>query len=119
MTPDKEPSVAWIDYVIASEDPADKALADDFLARSWSYSQTMQWIMRQTESGKLTEAMMEKLGVEMELSQALQERIYRRGCELAESGAAPADAATAAAWHAQRISLSPTLASDNDPIYRA
>jgi 5-enolpyruvylshikimate-3-phosphate synthase len=119
MESDEEPSVAWIDYVIASEDPADKALADAFLAQSWAHSQTMQWIMRETESGKLTEAMMEKLGEEMEQSRALQERIHYRARQLAEAGAAPADATTAAAWHAQRISLSPTLASDDDPIYRA
>ena len=119
MESDEEPSVAWIDYVIASEDPADKALADEFLARSWAHSQTMQWIMRETESGNLTEAMMEKLAEEIELSRILQERIHHRARQLAESGAAPADAATAAAWHAQRMSLSPTLASDDDPIYRA
>src|ERR1700741_2218281 len=103
MESDEEPSVAWIDYVIASEDPADKALADAFLARSWAHSQTMQWIMRETESGKLTDAMMGKLADDMELSRALQERIYHRARHLAESGAAPADATTAAGWHAQRI----------------
>ncbi|MBE1526877.1 hypothetical protein GGC65_001333 [Sphingopyxis sp. OAS728] len=36
---------AWIDYLIASDDPIDKALVDEHRVRSWAYAQTMQWIV--------------------------------------------------------------------------
>lgn len=115
---DNDRSVGWIDYIIASDDPADKALADEFIARNCAYGETMQWVMRETEAGRLTPETMGKLEEEMGLSQALQERVYRRGQELAASGAAPADEAFAEAWHAQWRNLSPTLPSDDNAIHR-
>lgn len=114
----EERTVGWIDYVIASDDPSDKALADEFLASNWSYSQTMQWIVRETATGGLAPEMVAQLEREMATGHAIQQRIYARGQALAASGARPADAATADAWHARRRSLCPTLPSEN-PISRA
>jgi len=116
---DDERGVAWIDYIIASDDPADKALADEFIARNWAYCETMQWVMRETKAGKLTPETMAQLDEEMKLSQALQARIHQRGQELLASGAAPANAAFAEAWHAQWRKLSSTLPGDDDEAHRA
>ncbi|WP_422058518.1 hypothetical protein [Sphingomonas sp.] len=115
---DKERTVGWIDYVIASDDPGDKALADEFLASNWSYSQTMQWIVQETATGGLAPEMMAQLERETAAGRAIQERILARGQALAASGARPADAATAEAWHARRRNLCPTVPSGN-PISRA
>lgn len=109
---------AWIDYVIASDDPADKALVDEFLASNWSYSQTTQWIVQETATGGLDPEMMVQLEREMAAGRAIQERIHARGQALAASGARPADAATADAWHARRRSRCPTLPTE-DPMSRA
>lgn len=117
-TTDEERSVAWIDYVIVSDNPDDKALVDEFLASCWSYSQTTQWIVQETTTGGLTPEMMAQLEREMEAGRAIQERIHARGQALAASGARPADAATADAWHASRRNLFPTLPTE-DPMSRA
>jgi hypothetical protein len=108
----EERSVAWIDYIIASDDPADKALADEFIARNWSHAETMRWVMRETEAGRLTSEAMAKLEAETRLSQDLQERICHRGQELMASGATPAEAALAQAWHAhwRRLAIGPSSA---------
>ncbi len=113
--PDESTPQAWIDYVIASDDPADKALAEEFITSSWSYSQTLQWIVRETATGGLAPEMMARLEREMEAGRAIQERIHARGQALAASGARPANAATADAWHARRRSLCPTLPTE-DPM---
>jgi len=85
---------AWIDYLIASDDPADKALLDEHRARSWAYAQTMQWVVGR--DGPEADAF-ERLRQENDLANELQSRIHARGLELKDAGAVPATAEQIAA----------------------
>lgn len=102
---DGERPVAWVDYLLASRDPADHALLDQLLARGWAYSEIMQWVMRQTEDGNLTDEILARMTKEAALCQATQVRIHKRGLELQSAGIRPVGEATAMAWHARRSTL--------------
>lgn len=88
---------AWIDYLINSDDPADKALLNEHRARSWAYAQTMHWI---TGRDGVEADAFERLQQENDLANELQSRIHRRGVELKEAGADPASPEQIAAWNA-------------------
>lgn len=108
-----ETHVAWIDYVIASDDPTDLTLGREFIARQWAFSQTLQWVMREMKAGTATEEALVKIEEEQKLSDELQARVCHRGKELLASGAKPADAAFAEAWHDRWRNISPTLPVDD------
>ena len=93
---------AWIDYLIASDDPADKALLDEHRARSWAYAQTMQWVVGR--DGAEADAF-ERLQQENDLVNELQDRIHARGVGLMEAGVPPASAEQIAAWNATWVPL--------------
>lgn len=93
---------AWIDYLIASDDPADQALMDEHRARSWAYAQTMQWIVGQ--DGIKPEAF-DKLQQENDLANELQARIHARGVALKASGAPAASDEHVAACNATWVPL--------------
>ena len=116
---DGERTVAWVDYLLASSEPADQELVERSLALSWAYSQTLQWATRRPALGELTDEILAKLTAQAAACEAVQGRIHRRGVELQEAGRQPADEATAAAWHARLISLCPTQPEADPVIYRA
>lgn len=101
---------AWIDYLINSDDPADKALLDEHRARSWAYAQTMQWVTGR--DGVETEAF-ERIQQENDLANELQTRIHARGVELKGGGAEPASAEQIAAWNATWVPLVSNLRDDD------
>ena len=100
---------AWIDYLINSDDPADKALLNEHRARSWAYAQTMQWVVGR--DGPETDAF-ERLQQENDLVNELQDRIHARGVELMEAGVLPASAEQIAAWNATWVPLVSNLQDD-------
>lgn len=79
---DYDRPVAWIDYIIASDDPADKAMITEYNARSWAYGQTNQALHRIG----FTEDSFARLAEEQRLSKELQARIHARAVELMEAG---------------------------------
>ena len=44
MSNDDESGGGWVDYLIASDDPIDKALLAEFRDRAWAHGQLMQFI---------------------------------------------------------------------------
>jgi hypothetical protein len=88
------PAVGWIDYVIASDDADDRALAAEF-AVNWKANQAMQ--DRILAEGPTLEVwqLIERQHRETD---ELRGRVYARGKALADSGAQPADRGVFEAW---------------------
>jgi len=116
MTDDEDRSIFWLDYIIASDDPADKALVTEYNTQTWTYGQTTQALMRQ---GGLTQEAFDRMGEELEVNRELHERIHARALELKAAGYQPATPAQVAAWRATWLPLAQNIPSDDDPIYRA
>lgn len=104
----------WIDYVIASGDPVDRALLVEFHARAWAHGQLMRHIT--ADPSNINEETFAKLEEDQELENALQDRIYTRGKALRDAGRPPCDEAAFKAWRATWVPLASHIASDDDPL---
>lgn len=111
-----ERSVAWLDYILGSDAPGDKLLAEAYLALDWEYGEYSRWIMQHT--AEITDEMLARIGELQTASQELTKRIYARAQELVAAGDEPADEVTAEAWHATRRKLATAIPGDQDEIYR-
>ncbi|OWR01239.1 hypothetical protein CDQ91_02165 [Sphingopyxis witflariensis] len=107
----------WIDYLITSDDPADKALLDEFRDRAWAHGQLMQFIA--ADPANITSETFQRMTEEQELQNALQDRIHARGVELRDAGHVPADESAFKAWRATWVPLASHLPSDDEPMPRA
>lgn len=93
----------WVDYIIASDDPADRALLDEFRDQAWAYGQLMQHITADPANINAdTWAMMEET---QESDNDLQARICARGQALRDAGQPPCDDAAFKAWRASWVPL--------------
>lgn len=92
----------WLDFLINSDDPMDKALLDEHRARSWAFVQMMQWIV---ECEGIEIQTFDALQRENDLTDELQRRITVRGAELADAGAEPASVEQIVAWNATLVPL--------------
>lgn len=106
---DEQLGRGWIDYILASDNPADKSLVDEHRARSWAYAETMQWIVG---NENVSAEAFDKLQEENELANELQARIRVRGAELMKAGAKPASEEQVTAWNATWIPLVSKLPND-------
>lgn len=93
----------WIDYLITSADPEDKALLAEFRDRAWAHGQLMQFIT--TDPANINAETWARMEAGQELENALQARIYARGVELRDAGHVPADDAAFKAWRATWVPL--------------
>lgn len=90
----EEAPVGWIDYVIASQDPADRALAAEFAA-NWKANQVMQ--DRIASEGPTLEVW-QLIERQQHETDQLREQVYVRGRALADAGAEPAGRDVFEAW---------------------
>ena len=86
--------VGWIDYVIASDDPADRALAAEFAA-NWNANREMQ--ERTARDGPSLE-LLHLIEKQQSETDDLRVRVYARGQALADAGAMPAGRDVFEAW---------------------
>jgi hypothetical protein len=93
----------WVDYVIASDNPTDRALLEEFRNLAWSYGQLMQFIV--ADPANINEETAAKMDEAQEAENELQARISARGKALRDSGHAPADEAAFKAWRASWVPL--------------
>lgn len=107
----------WIDYLIASADPADRALLDEFRNLAWAHGQMMQFIT--ADPDHLTAETFDKLIDEQEKSNELQDRIYARGMALRDAGCSPCDEAAFKAWRASWVPLASHLPTEDGDMPRA
>lgn len=107
---------AWLDFLINSDDPTDKALLDEHRARSWAYAQTMHWII---EREGIEIQAFDAIQRENDLTNELQRRITDRGAELADAGAEPASVEQIEAWNATWVPLVSNLPDEGAPKHWA
>lgn len=100
--------VAWIDYLIASDDPADQALATEFRTQDWAMRELVDATADALMAGKAEEGWMEKIQQQQLVCDELTKRVYARAQTLAAGSASPADEATVARdWRARATSQGP------------
>ena len=107
----------WVDYIIASDDPADRALLEEFRNQAWAYGELMRFITADPEN--INEETFASLEATQEADNDLQERIAARGKALRDAGHAPADEEAFKAWRATWVPLASYLASKGDEVPRA
>lgn len=107
----------WIDYLITSDDPADKALLAEFRDGAWTHGQLMQFIA--ADPANINAETFARIEERQEAENALQDRIHARAVELRNAGHAPANDAEFKAWRATWVPLASHLPSDDEPMPRA
>lgn len=106
----------WIDYLIASDYPADRELLDEIRNQAWAYGQLMQHLTADSANiNAVSYAMLEE-GQERE--SVLQDRIRARGEALQTAGQQPCDEAAFKAWRASWVPLASHLPSEDDELPR-
>ena len=94
--------VAWIDYLITSDDPADQALATEYRTQSWSMRKLVEATAAEMAAGKIGETWLEKMEAQRRVCNELTKRIFDRAQILMAEGALLADEATVARdWRAR------------------
>lgn len=107
----------WIDYLIASNDPADRALLDEVRNQAWAYGQLMQHLTADPANINAESYAMLEEGQNRE--NELQDRIRVRGEALRAAGFSPRDDAAFKAWRASWVPLASHLPSEDGGIPRA
>lgn len=103
---------AWIDYIIAGNEPADRALIREYNVGTWSHAQLLRWIS--VDPARITTELFTRMEGEQKLADALQKRIHQRGAELQAAGAQPANEGQIAAWEAMWRPLAQNIPVEDD-----
>jgi hypothetical protein len=115
--PDTPHFIAWIDYLIASDDPADQALATEYRTQSWAMRELVEATAAEMTAGQIPAGWIEKMEAQRGVCDELTKRVYERAQVLVAAGASPADeAAVARDWRARAagIHLAEWPDSDSD-----
>lgn len=107
----------WIDYLIASDDPSDRALLDEFRNQAWAYGQLMQHLT--ADPANINAESFAMLGEGQERENELQDRVRARGEALRAAGRPPCDDAAFKAWRATWVPLASHLPSEDGDMPRA
>jgi hypothetical protein len=94
LMPDIPHFVAWIDYLIASDDPADQALATEYRIQSWAMRELVEATAAEMMAGQIVADWIEKMEAQRAVCDELTKRVYERAQVLVAAGALPADEAT-------------------------
>jgi len=116
MDSDGHMAGGWIDYLIASDDPEDRALLDEFRDRAWAYGQLMQFVC--ADPANINAGTAARMDEAQEAENDLQARIQARALALRDAGRPAADEAAFRAWRATWVPLASHIASDG-PLPRA
>lgn len=106
----------WIDYLIASDDPADRELLDEFRNQAWAYGQLMQHLTADPANINAQSYAMLEEGQNRE--NELQARIRARGEALRDAGFSPCDDAAFKEWRASWVPLASHLPSNDEDMPR-
>ncbi len=94
--PDTPHFIAWIDYLIASDDPADQALATEYRTQSWAMRELVEATAAELTAGQIPAGWIEKMEAQRGVCDELTKRVYERAQVLVAAGASPADEAAVA-----------------------
>jgi hypothetical protein len=104
--PDIPHFVAWIDYLIASDDPADQALAAEYRTQSWAMRELVDATAAEMVAGQIAAGWVEKMEAQRGVCDELTKRVYERAQVLVAAGALPADEATVTRdWRARATGI--------------
>lgn len=107
--------VAWIDYLIASDDPADQALATEYRTQSWAMRELVEATATEMMADQTAAGWIEKMEAQRGVCDKLTKRVYKRAQILVAAGASPADEATVARdWRARAAGIHLTEWPDTD-----
>lgn len=113
--PDIPHFVAWIDYLIASDDPADQALATEYRAQSWAMRELVEATAAEMMAGQIAGGWIEKMEAQRGVCDELTKRVYERAQVLVAAGALPADEAKVTRdWRARATGIHLAEWPDND-----
>ena len=113
--PDTPHFIAWIDYLIASDDPADQALATEYRTQSWAMRELVEATAAEMTAGQIPAGWIEKMEAQRGVCDELTKRVYERAQVLVAAGASPADeAAVARDWRARAAGIHLTEWPDGD-----
>jgi hypothetical protein len=84
-------SVAWIDYLIASDDPEDQALATAYRAQGWVMVELTDAVGADLSSEQRFEEGLERIAAQRQVYDQLTMQVYERAQVLVAAGASPAD----------------------------
>ena len=107
----------WVDYLIASDDPTDRALLDEFRNQAWAYGQLMQHLPADPANINAESYAMLEEGQDRE--NVLQDRIRARAEVLRAAGCSPCDESAFKAWRASWVPLASHLPSEDGEMPRA
>jgi len=94
--------VAWIDYLIASADPADQALATEYRTQGWAMRELVEAAAAGIATGQSAESWIEKMEAQRRVCDELTKIVFDRAQILVAEGALPADQETVANdWRAR------------------
>ena len=107
--------IAWIDYLIASDDPMDQALATEYRTQSWAMRELVEAIAAEVTAGQIIECWLERMEAQRRVYDGLTKRVYERAQVLLAAGASPANqAAVARDWRARAAGIHLADWPDND-----
>ncbi|TPG38950.1 hypothetical protein EAH79_14435 [Sphingomonas koreensis] len=96
--------VAWIDYLIASDDPADQALATEYRTQSWAMRELVDATAAEMSCGQFAADWMARMEAQRLVCDELTKRVFDRAQVLLATGSSPADEATVAKdWRARAV----------------
>lgn len=108
---------AWIDYLIASDDPADQAMCEEYRALAFENGQRSQWMLE--DPSRITQALFEAVEDHYQRSTDLQKRVHARALELEAEGKKAASGAKLETWWSEWRKLAQTHPDHDAPIARA
>lgn len=116
MSDDEKLGGGWVDYLIASDDPADRALLDEFRNLAWAHGQLMQFIA--ADPANINAEIYALLDQGQERQNELQTRIHARGEALRAAGRQPCDEAAFKAWRATWVPLASHILAEDGELPR-
>jgi len=100
--PDIPHFVAWIDYLIASENPDDQALATEFRTQNLAMRDLVEATAAEMNEGLFAPDWLEKMEAQRRVCDDLTKQVFERAQVLVAAGASPADEASVAGdWRAR------------------
>jgi len=101
--PDIPHFVAWIDYLIASDDPTDQAIATEYRTQNLAMRDLVEATATEMNEGQFTPDWLEKMEAQRRVCDDLAKQVFERAQVLVAAGASPADEASVARdWRARR-----------------
>lgn len=116
MADDQNLGGGWVDYIVASDDPVDRALLDEFRNLAWAHGQLMQHIT--ADPANINAETWARMEEGQDAENDLQARIHARALTLRDAGQAPCDDEAFRAWRASWVPLASHI-GDDGPLPRA